>query len=151
MFITCQFPAFIRWGMNNGVPAHKIREELTHKENEGELKKNKNSLSYALIQRWKRKAPLDGFVGAGRKRDGGKMKKTGWRGAEMNEGHGPRCSDKLFTSFFSTVPPAAFHWACQVPTQDAMGGDVSLEPGAEEKKECWRHKMCCTSYSKTCD
>lgn len=72
MFITCQFPALIRWGINNGVPVHKIREEPTHKENEGELKENKNSLSYALIQRRKRKAPLDGCVGAGRKRDGGR-------------------------------------------------------------------------------
>ena len=60
----------------------------------------------------------------------------------MNEGHGPRCSDKLFTSFFNTVPPAAFHWACQVSTKDAMGGKESLEPRTEEKKECWRHGEC---------
>lgn len=36
-------------------------------------------------------------------------KGKGGGGAEMNEGHGPRCSDKLFTSFFNTVLPAAFH------------------------------------------
>lgn len=68
-------------------------------------------------------------------REMGEMKKIGRRGgAEMNEGHGPRCSDKLFTSFFNTVLPAASHWACQVPTKDGMGGEVSLLPGGEKRR-----------------
>lgn len=63
-----------------------------------------------------------------------------WRGyweggAEMNEGHEPRCSDKLFTSFFNTVLPGAFHWACQVPTKDGMGGEVSLMPVGKRRKQ----------------
>lgn len=33
---------------------------------------------------------------------------------EMNEEHGHRCLDKLFTSVFSTVLPAAFQWACEM-------------------------------------
>lgn len=34
------------------------------------------------------------------------------RWAEMNKEHGHRCSDKLFTPFFSAVLPAAFSSAC---------------------------------------
>lgn len=46
---------------------------------------------------------------------------------EMNEERGHRCSDKLFTSFFSAVLPAAFHWACHWTTKAGTGGEVSCQ------------------------
>lgn len=67
-------------------------------------------------------------------RSGGWDENDSVGGTEMNKEHGPRCSDKLFTSFFNTVLPAAFHWGCQVPTK-AGTGRGSVVPRAEGKKE----------------
>lgn len=53
------------------------------------------------------------------------------RWGEMNEEHGHRCSDKLFTSFFSVVLPAAFHWACHWTTKAGTGGEVSYQGKTE--------------------
>lgn len=59
---------------------------------------------------------------------------SGWVGgvggkgvSDLNKEDGHRCSDKLFTSFFKTVLPAAFHWGCQVPTKAGTGGAESCQ------------------------
>lgn len=76
----------------------------------------------------------------------------------MNEGHEHRCSDKLFTSFFNTVLPAAFHCACQVSAKGGMGEEVPLMQRNEERKQSWRDTeinikplfragLSCTSFS----
>lgn len=66
------------------------------------------------------------------------MKGKEGKEADMNEGHEHRCSDKLFTSFFNTVLPAASHRACQVSARVGEGEEVPLMPSDEERKLSWR-------------
>lgn len=67
-------------------------------------------------------------------REAGEMKTMGRRAAEMNEGHEPRCSDKLFTGFFNTELPAAFHPAVRCPRRMAGEEKCHSLRGAEEKR-----------------
>lgn len=70
------------------------------------------------IERWDETDSGWVEVGVGRERVGG---------SDLNQEDGHRCSDKLFTSFFKTVLPAAFHWGCQVPTKAGTGGAESCQ------------------------